>query len=449
MKRILAILLGSVIAAAFLGPGTVTTAARAGAAHGYQLLWTLVFATVACLVLQEASARLTVVSGRNLGEALRWRFRGGAGGIFILWLVLGAIVVGCAAYEAGNILGGVAGAGLATGLSPWVLTLISAAVAGVLLWLGSTRVVVTVLGGLVAIMGGAFLVTAVLLRPPLPEVCAGLLVPRVPESSGLLVLGLIGTTVVPYNLFLGSGIVRGHRLGEVRFGLAVAIGIGGLISMGVLVVGSAVAGTFSYQAVAATLSDRLGGWADLLFAMGLFAAGFSSAVTAPLAAAITARSLFAASPDGASADGAVPEEARWGDRSLRYRAVWLGVLAVGTIFGVADVPPIPVIILAQALNGVLLPVVAVFLLVAVNDRRVVGEAGLNGWVSNLLMSVAVAVTVLLGLRSFAGALAGTIGKTFDERWVILASGIVVVLLAVPVARWLWAGRRRASSDTLT
>lgn len=434
MKRLLAILLGSVIAAAFLGPGTVTTAARAGAAHGYQLLWTLVFATIACLVIQEASARLTVVSGHNLGEALRRRFRGGAGGLLVLWLILGAIVVGCAAYEAGNILGGVAGAGLAIDLSPRGLTLISAAVAGGLLWLGSTRLVVTVLGGLVAIMGGAFLVTAVLLRPPLPEVGAGLLIPRIPESSGLLVLGLIGTTVVPYNLFLGSGIVRGHRLGEVRLGLAVAIGLGGLISMGVMVVGSAVAGTFSYEAVAATLSDRLGGWAHLLFAMGLFAAGFSSAVTAPLAAAITARSLFSMSSG----------DARWTERSLRYRAVWLGVLAVGTIFGIAEVQPIPAIILAQALNGVLLPVVAVFLLVAVNDRRVVGEAGLNGLMSNGLMAVAVAVTVLLGLRSLAGALAGILGTTFDERWVLLASGIVVVLLAVPVARWLWLGRRLGS-----
>ncbi len=77
MKRLLSVLLGAVIAAAFLGPGTVTTAARAGAAHRYELLWALVFATVACLVLQEASARLTIASGHNLGQALRSRFRHG------------------------------------------------------------------------------------------------------------------------------------------------------------------------------------------------------------------------------------------------------------------------------------------------------------------------------------------------------------------------------------
>ena len=170
MKRLLPVLVGSVIAAAFLGPGTVTTAARAGAAHRFELLWALLFATFACLVLQEACARLTIASGHNLGEALRRRFHHGVGALLLLWLVLGAIVLGCAAYEAGNILGGVEGASLATGLPRPVLTLASAVLAGLLLWLGSTRVVVTVLGLLVAVMGGGFLVTGLLLKPSLGEV---------------------------------------------------------------------------------------------------------------------------------------------------------------------------------------------------------------------------------------------------------------------------------------
>ena len=80
---------------------------------------------------------------------------------------------------------------------------------------------------LVAVMGGAFLLTGLLLKPPPGEVLAGLAVPSVPAGSSLLVLGLVGTTVVPYNLFLGSGIARGPRLGEARFGLAVAIVLGG------------------------------------------------------------------------------------------------------------------------------------------------------------------------------------------------------------------------------
>ena len=387
MSRFFSILAGSVIAAAFLGPGTITTAARAGASHRFQLLWALLFATVACLVLQEACARLTIASGNNLGEALRRRFDRGFGAALMLGLVLSAVVLGCAAYEAGNILGGVEGASLATGVSRPLLTLASATLAGLLLWLGSTRLVVAVLGMLVAVMGGAFLFTGLLLEPSPREVLSGLVTPSVPTGSRLLVLGLIGTTVVPYNLFLGSGIARGQKLGEARLGLALAIVFGGVISMAVVLAGSAVAGDFSYAELGAVLASQLGGWAADLFAFGLFAAGFSSAVTAPLAAAVTARSLFA------TAAG----EARWGDSSWRYRSVWLGVLAAGTLFGLTGVKPVPAIIAAQAANGVLLPVVAVFLWLVMNDRRLLGDA-VNGRVANAVMGLVVAITAALGAR---------------------------------------------------
>ena len=164
--------------------------------------------------------------------------------------------------------------------------------------------------------------------------------------------------------------------------------------MAVVLVGSAVDGEFSYPRIGAVLSSQLGAWAAGLFAFGLFAAGFSSAVTAPLAAAITARSLFAS--------GA--EDDRWRDRSWRYRSVWLGVLAAGTIFGLTGVRPVPAIIAAQALNGVLLPVVAVFLWLVMNDRRLLGDA-VNGRLANAVMGLVVAVAVVLGARGVWRALA--------------------------------------------
>ncbi|MCB1033093.1 MAG: divalent metal cation transporter, partial [Acidobacteria bacterium] len=230
MKRLLAVAFWSVIAAAFIGPGTVTTAASAGAGFGLELLWALTFSVVACFLLQEASARLTVVSGLSLGQALRQRFHGGFAGAAVLVLVLGAIVLGCAAYEAGNILGGVAGAALAVDLSPPLLTLLCGAAAAALLWAGAPRTVALVLSALVAVMGLAFTATAWLLGPSLPDLLRGAFLPFLPPGSGLLALGLVGTTVVPYNLFLGSGLARGQGLGETRFGLAVAVGLGGLIS---------------------------------------------------------------------------------------------------------------------------------------------------------------------------------------------------------------------------
>jgi Mn2+/Fe2+ NRAMP family transporter len=421
MRRLLAILWSAAIAAAFLGPGTITTASRAGAGFGVQLLWALTFSTVACLVLQEASARLTVVSGKTLGQALRARFRHGPMAMATLVLVLGAVIVGCAAYEAGNILGGVAGARLAIPLSAPVLTVLCVLGAGALLWTGSTGVVVAVRAVLVAAMGSAFVLTAFALGPEVGEILASLLVPRLPAGATVLVLGLVGTTVVPYNLFLGSGLARGQSLGDMRFGLVVAIGLGGLISMAVLVVGTVISGPFSFEALATMLGDRFGAGSVRGFALGLFAAGFSSAITAPLAAAMTVRSMFESST----------EPGRWNERSWRYRAVWAGVLATGLVFGLSGIRPVPAIIGAQALNGVMLPVVAAFLLLAVNDRGLLGQR-VNGLWGNALSTVVVGVAALLGSMGVMRAIAAVLGTAAEPRILVRAglAGACAVMAAV-------------------
>jgi Mn2+/Fe2+ NRAMP family transporter len=244
-------------------------------------------------------------------------------------------------------------------------------------------------------MGVAFLVTAVRLGPDIGELLKGMIVPAVPAGSTVLVLGLVGTTVVPYNLFLGSALARGSGLGEMRWGLAVAVVGGGVISLGVLVVGSALGGGLEYESLAAVLGDRLGSEAEISLAVGLFAAGFTSAITAPLAAALTARSLLGNAGDP-----------RWSERSVRFRAVWMIVLVTGMVFGISGVRPIPVIILAQAFNGVLLPMIAVFLWIAVNDRRLLGGDGVNSRAQNLLTGAVVIVTVVLGTRGVIAAVQG-------------------------------------------
>lgn len=432
MKRFLSVVFWSVIAAAFIGPGTVTTAASAGASFGFSLAWALVFSAAACLVLQEAAARLTVVSGRDLAGALRDRFPRGIARWLVFLVAGGGILIGCAAYEAGNILGGVAGASLGIPLSSRLLTLLLGIAAGLLLWLGAPPLVARLLSIAVAIMGLAFLVTAVSLAPEWTSLLEGALVPRIAEGSGLLVVGLLGTTVVPYNLFLGSGIAAGERLEEMRFGLSVAVILGGMISLGILVVGSAVSGELTFPGLADVLARRLGDWASGLFALGLLAAGFSSAVTAPLAAAITLRGLLAS-----------PEAPRWDPRGWRYRTVWLTVLGVGVLFGLLEVRPIPAIIVAQALNGLLLPLAAIFLLVAVNDRRLMGEE-LNGPVANALASFVVVVSVLLGLRQVFRASGAAFGISApDEGTLLLATVAVTVVLAWPVARFVARGRKGA------
>ena len=433
MSRLGAVLLWSVIAAAFIGPGTVTTAATAGVNHGYALLWAVLFSTGACLVLQEAAARLTVVSGRNLGQALRETYPGGIRGAVVLLLVLGAVVLGCAAYQAGNILGGVVGAALMIPMSRQVLTIAIGAVAAMLLLLGAPGAVAKALGVVVGIMGVCFLGTAVLLRPSLTELVAGSLVPSVPAGAGVLALGLVGTTVVPYNLFLGSGLAKGQKLSDIRFGLTVAVILGGLISMGVLVVGAALEPPFSFLRISEFLSGQLGGWAATAFAVGLLAAGLSSAVTAPLAAAVTVSSLFGRG------------SRRWSPASWRFRSVWGGVLVVGVAFGVSEARPVPVIIAAQAFNGVLLPLVAVFLLLAVNDRRLMGSAGLNGRFSNVIMGGVAGAALLLGTRGVLGAVAVLSGQSdLASAKSVLTGFTLAALVSVPIVARAVMSRRRIS-----
>ncbi len=397
MKRVLDLLFWSVIAAAFIGPGTVTTAARAGSDFGFALAWALLFSTIACLVLQEASGRITVLTGKELGEAVRARFTSSRWARWVPGVLAAGVILGCAAYEAGNLLGGVAGLRLAVDVSPALATIVCGVVAAALLATGNTRWIARSLGALVALMGIAFLLTAIRLGPDLGALLTGLFVPRIPSGSMILVLGLVGTTVVPYNLFLGSALARDHGLGEMRWGLALAIGGGGLISLGVLVVGSALGGGLEFERLAAVLVDRLGPGAEISLAVGLFGAGLTSAVTAPLAGAITARTLL----------GDAGEES-WNERSWRYRGVWIAVLVVGVTLGATGVKPIPVIILAQAFNGLVLPLIAVFLWLTMNDRKLLGKDGVNTLTQNVVMGTVVISCVVLGLRGLVAAAASAL-----------------------------------------
>ncbi|MBC7572061.1 MAG: divalent metal cation transporter [Spirosoma sp.] len=387
------VLLWSVISAAFIGPGTVTTCTLAGSRFGLDLLWALTFSTGATILLQEAAARITLASGLSMGQVLTQTY-----GPRIRWLMIGlfgAVTLGCAAYEAGNILGAVSGLSLllyAETASPAVplLTGLVGLSCGLLLWQGSTQRLAQLLGLIVFGMGVAFAWVAVSTAPNLGHLAWSLVVPSLPPDSTVLVIGLIGTTIVPYNLFMGSGMGQASQrqsLSEMRWGLGVAVLLGGLISMAILISGTLITGEFTLAGVAKTFTDRLGSGAGALFGFGLAAAGFTSALTAPLAAAITGQSLLG-----------------WSSRAGAYRYTWLGVLGVGLVFGLLNVKPVPVIVMAQAVNGLLLPVVTVFLLVAVNNKTLLPASYRNNRWQNAALVLVVVVTLFLGLRNLYLAL---------------------------------------------
>ena len=431
-KRLAHILFWSVISAAFIGPGTVTTAASAGSGFGYALIWALIFSTIACFILQEASARLTAVSGKNLGEAMRSHYSHTTAGKWMTTLVLIAIVTGCAAFEAGNILGAVAGISLITGkLSTTVVVLAIGLCAAVILWFGTIQIIAMILGLIVAFMGICFLFTAFLIPHDIPSLFAGSFVPGIPAGAEILVLALIGTTVVPYNIFLGSGLKHSQTPSEMRLGLLIAIGLGGFISIAVLLTGTAIAGTFTFEALAAALTERVGPFAVFLLGFGLFGAGLSSALTAALAAAVTAKSILGHNhPD------------KWYERSMRFRSVWGGVLGVGLFFGLLQLQPVPVIILAQALNGIVLPLIAVILFLLMNNDKVLPQQYQNGTFYNILTGFVVYLTVLIGVTNVLRALSRTIGFQLPEQSIIIILSLILFgMILLPV--WQNISGRRA------
>ena len=361
MKRIGSILLWSAIAAAFIGPGTVTAAASAGANTGAALLWAILFSGIATFTLQEFAGRLAVATGDDLATVLRRRYPTGFAHVATLLLVGGAILLGCAAYEAGNILGGAAGAMLAFDGPRAGVTLGLTAAAALLLLAGSPHSVARLMAVFVALMGGGFLLVALSLAPPATVLLAGLVpAPGFADDPAALlaVLALVGTT-------------------------------------------------FSFAALGDVLDERVSGWARTGAGIGLLAAGISSAVTAPLAAALTARGLFGKADDP-----------RWQARGWRFRAVWGAVLLVGLGFGLAEIRPAPAILAAQAFNGILLPLVALFLLAAMNDAGLLGER-VNGPLANGFGLLVVGVAAMLGLTALARATATLFGFDLPDPGLML------------------------------
>ena len=385
---------GALVAAAFIGPGTVTACTLAGANFGFALIWALAFATIATIILQDMSARLGVMGRIGLGEALV----SGAGNPFIKWgaagLVLAALALGNAAYEAGNLSGGALGleAILGEGIQTRrIIILVLASIAAAVLVFGRYKLIERVLVSLVIVMSLAFAGSAVLVRPDLAAMLAGL-VPRVPEAGLLTSVALIGTTIVPYNLFLHAASAREHwpeatpqALSEAQRDTRVSVGLGGLIS--ILILTTAASSLFgSGQQItgaadmAAAIAPTYGEAARYLVGIGLFAAGLTSSITAPLATAY-ALSEIAGKP-------------RTGKL---FKGVALSILLIRTAVALMGYKPVEIIFVAQIANGLLLPIVAVFLLVAMNRRSLLGDR-VNGPFANALGGLVILITFGLGLR---------------------------------------------------
>ena len=389
---------GVLVAAAFIGPGTVTVCTLAGAQHGFVLLWSMVFSVIATIILQEMSARLGVVARLGVAQAIRQEIKIPVLRTTAIILVMSAILVGNAAYEAGNISGGVLGLETLSGklqvsIGQFSLNLYSIIIgvfAFLILYKGSYKAIEKTLITLVLVMSFAFVITAIMTQPNVAEMLKGLVIPSFPEGSPMIIIALIGTTVVPYNLFLHASLVQekwqsAEDLSKARTDTVVSVLLGGLISIAIIISATAMQGAEISNAVdlAKALEPVFGSFAKYLLSIGLFAAGITSAITAPLAASYVAAGCF-----------------NWNDdiKSEKFRRVWIIILLLGIIISSFGFKPIEIIKFAQIANGILLPFIAGFLLWLMSRKEILGQY-VNSKLQNSIGWLIVLVTLVLGLKS--------------------------------------------------
>lgn len=384
---------GVLIAAAFIGPGTVTACTIAGVGFGFSLLWALFISTLATITLQGMAARVGVVTQMGLADVIKTQLPKKWIKTVVLLLILAAIVIGNAAYEAGNIGGATLGLEALFGKRGTnFFPIIAGAIAFFLLWFGTYKVLEKVFTILIALMSISFLITAIMTMPDLESLVKGIFIPSIPGNSILTIAALVGTTVVPYNLFLHASLAnkKWKDVGELRhakWDTIIAIGVGGLVSMAIVIAATAI----DAQAVAGVL-DLISGLEPLygkaaryFMGMGLFAAGITSAITAPLATAFVVCNCFG-----------------WEAQhdSKKFRLVWIAILVLGVFFLSFDIKPIEIIKFAQIANGILLPVIAVLLVWIVNQTKVMGQF-VNSRIQNIFGVGIIFLALALGIKSIA------------------------------------------------
>ena len=205
-----------------------------------------------------------------------------------------------------------------------------------------------------------------------------------------MVIALVGTTVVPYNLFLHASLVNEkwksvNDLKHARKDTIIAIVLGGVVSMSVMIAAASIQDKDISSAadLAKGLEPLFGSFAKYVMGAGLFAAGITSAITAPLAAAYVATGCLGWSSDF---------------KSSRFRAVWMLILIIGVMFSSLGIKSIEIIRFAQITNGILLPVIAAFLLWVMNEKQILGEYR-NTRLQNFVGIVIVLFTLFLGIKS--------------------------------------------------
>jgi Mn2+/Fe2+ NRAMP family transporter len=386
---------------AVMGPGIITgfagndaggvaTYTAVGAHYGFQMLWLLLLSTAGLLVIQEMCARMGAVTGKGLSDLIRERFG-------VRWTIVAMLALLVA--NGSNIVAEYAGIAAALELFH-VQRIVSVPIAAVLIWVlvvfFSYRIVERALFVLV-LAYIAYPISAFIVGPPWGDVVRNTAIPTLPIEQAALIaaLALVGTTITPYMQFYiqASVVDKGIDREQYRFArVDVLLGaiLTGLNGFFMIVVAGAVlhpAGirVDSAADAAQALGPLAGANAQLLFGVGLFGASLLAATVMPL-----------------STSYAICEAFGWESgisKNFREAPVFMGLFTLLVVVGALvvlspNVPLIPLILVSQNVNGLLLPIVLVFILMLAGDRRIMGDHA-NGRVSQVVgIGTAIGASVL-------------------------------------------------------
>ena len=400
---------------AVMGPGIITgnvdndangitTYSVAGASFGYRLLWTLFFSTIALAVVQEMVARMGAVTGKGLADLIRERFR-----VRLTVVAMSILVLANWANTVGNFAG-VAGAMEIFGISRYLVVPLAAVLVWVLVVRGSYRLVerVFLVASSIYI---TYVISAILARPPWPEVLRAAVTPSIRFDGPYLamMIGLVGTTIAPWMQFYQQAAVVDKGLGVNDYRDARLDTYLGVISLNAVAFFIIVAcgATLYAQGIrvedathaALALAPLAGPYAAGLFALGLLNAAIFSVAIIPLSTAY-----------------AVCEAFGWEaglDRSMKEAPVFVGLFTgmIGIsalVILIPGIPLIPVMLLSQVLNGMLLPFILIFLILLTNDRQIMGTYT-NSRTFNILSGLTVVTMTVLTALLLLTTLTGRVG----------------------------------------
>ncbi len=392
--------------AAILGPGVITgsvdndaggitTYSVAGAAYGYDLIWTLIPCFVALVVVQEMNLRMGIFTGKGLADLIRENF--GVKFTFFLFLGLFFADIGNTATE----FAGVAGSLQIFGVSKYISVPLTALGVWFLVTKGNYKVTERIFL-LFSFCLLSYIVSAVMAHPHWGEIGAAVIKPniRLEKDYLILVLGIIGTTIAPWmQFYMQSAVIeRGTKPEEYKWALVdVIVGCMATVVVAFFIIVSCAATLHQNGIVineakdaAMALKPLAGAFAGEVFAFGLFIASVFSATILPLATSFYICQAFGFE---AGIDKRVEE-------APQFYTLFASIMTFGVaIILIPNAPLIQITIWTQIINAVFLPLVLVSMVMMVNNKDIMGEH-VNNLFQNVIAWTTTGILVLLSVTLF-------------------------------------------------